>query len=823
MKNRARVSLYIASLLHDLGKPLERAGYDISAVGEWFKEPRYSHPRFGAAFLEVHKKELSGISEILDTVQRIVRNHHEPSALDETIVQLSDWLSAGERKFLEAEEGEEALKAKDARLVSIFSSVFKQVGDYDCYYKLGPLSFKKESIFPVKEGKIEKDKYEELVKLLERDFQNLSGFSPPTKLFADTFLETLFFLFYKYFWSVPAQTPKAGYRPDVSLFDHSRITAALSVCLFDNIEANLLSSKELETICRKLKNFNFDPPEDDEDTSKELFILVAGDLSGIQEFVFNIPSKGAAKSLKGRSLYLELLTELIAKYFLKELDLPIANLIYCGGGNFYLILPISAKKVLPKLRKKILEVLLNAHHGSLYMAVEWVQLAVKDFFGGRIVDRWRDLGEKVGQLKRKRFAELGLEENFAKLFGPFESEDRNADLCQVCHQRKELVKTTEEEEKICSFCNSFKELTGELKGAHYYSESAEEGKFFTSLSSYKEVFKSFGFDVTFERNPQAECLNYFLGDPLEWKVSTEVAGFRFIPLGIPLVEEEVKSFDEIAQDSEGVKALGLLKMDVDNLGCIFRKGLPEKQETLSRIAALSRLFHFYFSGYINTLWEKNFKETVYIIFAGGDDSLIFGAWDKLYEFMKLIREDFIRFVAENPNITISASFSMFPVKSPVVKSVAVAEERLSEAKGKAEVKEGLPSDFRYKNVISVLGVPLKYTEFQEMEGLYKELLSVKDRLSEEDALRLARKVIRATRGFKGILEDSLKGSLKPSRVWRFAYFLRKERRELKDTVEKLVARNEEIILENISGKKVVETHLIMPLAAKLVDFRLRRT
>ena len=43
--------------------------------------------------------------------------------------------------------------------------------------------------------------------------------------------------------------------------------------------------------------------------NKENKYIVKGDLSGIQNFIFNIPSKGAAKELKRRSLYVTNLAE----------------------------------------------------------------------------------------------------------------------------------------------------------------------------------------------------------------------------------------------------------------------------------------------------------------------------------------------------------------------------------------------------------------------------------------------------------------------------------------------------------------------------------
>lgn len=64
--------------------------------------------------------------------------------------------------------------------------------------------------------------------------------------------------------------------------------------------------------------------------------LVKGDLSGIQDYIFSIPSKGAARKLKARSRYVEEKTKAIAKRIKSMYNNYIE--LYMGGGNFYLFL-----------------------------------------------------------------------------------------------------------------------------------------------------------------------------------------------------------------------------------------------------------------------------------------------------------------------------------------------------------------------------------------------------------------------------------------------------------------------------------------------------
>ena len=72
---------------------------------------------------------------------------------------------------------------------------------------------------------------------------------------------------------------------DVSVYTQSKLVAAIAVCLAAYTE-------ETDTDITALNETS--------DASKP-FLVVSGDFSGIQSFIYTIPSKGALKSLRGRS------------------------------------------------------------------------------------------------------------------------------------------------------------------------------------------------------------------------------------------------------------------------------------------------------------------------------------------------------------------------------------------------------------------------------------------------------------------------------------------------------------------------------------------
>ena len=74
-------------------------------------------------------------------------------------------------------------------------------------------------------------------------------------------------------------------------------------------------------------------------------LFVGGDLSGIQKFIYNITSKRAMVSLKGRSHYLKIKTEEVYDAILNIPEIKNSGFssdemkIYCSGGKFYLQVP----------------------------------------------------------------------------------------------------------------------------------------------------------------------------------------------------------------------------------------------------------------------------------------------------------------------------------------------------------------------------------------------------------------------------------------------------------------------------------------------------
>jgi CRISPR-associated protein Csm1 len=74
-----------------------------------------------------------------------------------------------------------------------------------------------------------------------------------------------------------------------------------------------------------------------------------------------------------------------------------------------------------------------------------------------------------------------------------------------------------------------------------------------------------------------------------------------------------KTFEDLAGNGS-FKRLGVLRMDVDNLGKIFISGLPADQQNLATYSTLSFMLDLFFSGYLNVIRGRDeFKDWVNIL------------------------------------------------------------------------------------------------------------------------------------------------------------------------------------------------------------------
>jgi len=679
-------TVILGALLHDVGKfyqrGLERGRGDHQRLGD---------ECFGQYFAENLSPPFS--QEEIGLIRSAINNHHG----FEKFVTLADWLSAGmERIGLEDEEHGDPSRE---RLQSVFEKVCLSKNDVktnEYAYRLKPLSLKeREDLFPAP-NLPEQDLREEYKSLWEGFVEELKNI--PTQN-PRSYLNAFYAILQKYTWCIPSAAYK--HEPDISLFDHAKTTAAIAGCLYH---------------CKRAG----------ESTDKE-FLIVAGDISGIQNFIYRITKAqgegGISKRLRGRSFYLLLLQEVIAKYIIERAGLFTTNILFCGGGRFELLLPNTkeAQEILKDAIREINRWLFDEYGGELGIVIESVETDRNGLgeYGSLLVQ----IDEKLSKAKKIKFNTLFKDSSF----WCEEKETTNIKICKVCN-----ISKVEDDKKPCERCELHKKIGKELPKIKYliYSSSKVD-----RLGNEPIQFGNFG---TVYMMPEGTSIkeDWLKSDKiLEIQkindLSELITGFRFIGNTAPAAKEgfsiddnsededkkvdkdNVLSFEMIADASIGDKRIGILKMDVDFLGLIFAIGLEDeknpKRKSISRIANLSRSMDMFFAGYLNKICDDVYKEwkndvnnkwehkdkvnqIFYIVYSGGDDLLIVGPWSEMPKLAKKINDEFKGYTCNNPDINISAGIFFCKPKYPISLAAKAAGEQLETSKDKGRMSITLFGD-----------------------------------------------------------------------------------------------------------------------------------
>lgn len=718
----------LAGLLHDIGKVVQR-----SKTAPW-KPPedvddsgQPVHAAWTIGFVQHYVPERYRAAALAGGY------HHHPGksvALDSDLsrlVALADKLSAGERADVDE-------KRTRPQLLSIFDRVDltpeKKTFQDIHYLPLHPLQLDRRVIFPSEKILTEDQAglaYDDLRQGLERE---LAVEIEDPQLYLENALSVL----QRYTWCVPS----AYYHslPDVSLYDHSRMTAALAVCLAQK------SHDEVQSLLTAVEN-DFDGKANDVD--KELLaqpaaMLIGGDISGIQDFIYTISSRKAAKTLRGRSFYLQLLTEAILRYVLRELGLPYTNVIYSGGGHFYILAPLAAEGKLPAIRQYMTDTLVTHHSSALYLAVGWSQVPAIGFKVNEFPHYWDEMYAELNKAKNHRFSELG-DQMYARIFTPEPVGGNPDDTCSVCgeDQRKVQPITDEDEAgRICSLCRSFDEEIGaRLPGSRFLAlgiSAPQPGR----SGTVRDILAAFGLSYQFLANGEesvtlkADSITLWaLDDPVNgWPKTGGRPAARMLRYVVNQVPPH--SFDKLQEKAKGgFEKLGVLRMDVDNLGNIFKTGLANS--TLARMAALSFSMSLYFEGWVKDLCRRGeLSGLIYAVYAGGDDVFLIGPWDRMPDLALAIVDDFEAYTGGNKSLHISGGLAFIGGKYPVYQ----AAEDAGEAEAKAKKVTG-------KNAFTFLDIPWKWEEFHLLQERKDQLVRFVGKEEEEGGPQAILQILRS--------------------------------------------------------------------------------
>lgn len=731
----------LAAWLHDIGKFAQRAGEGRSALEHEYCPQRngrstHLHVLHTDYFIE----NLLPLPEELESSRGVIADlaasHHraEGKSREHLAIQLADRLSSGMDRTESEEEGNFIADRMDA----IFSKVRLNGKGPDekapaLKYKLLPLNYS-DAIFPAADARIGPDYralWQEFLAALKK---------MPCDMGVGAWMATLVSLLERYSWCIPSSTWRT--MPDVSLFDHSATTAAITQAILG---------------C---------PAE------RESFILFGGDLSGIQTFIFGQEEpadKGAARLLRARSFLLQAVTRSIWLSLLARLKLDHAAKIMDSGGRFVLLLPGGIGEQLENFEYEVEKWLFEKFQGSIKINFAALELAKTDLEKKNFAASFRKFNDLLEEAKLHPFDRV-----FAGGASPvFWGDYSEYGECEFCHTRPGIK--MEDDVPVCARCAQLKKLGKVLPQARFIVFAA--GKSLSADAFSDLLFDNISLHVCVDAPPENDIRHalqilsirdepVFTVSPIaghaplitrkdieRWRENGQLQEL----LGKTFFREEecrpgdLKTFSMLAREAcvppatpdghwTSIPCLGVCKADVDNLGLVFSLGL-ENSFSLSCYAMLARMLNYFFAAHLMRVIEREFPD-IYVVFAGGDDVFVIGPWTAAISFALRMARDFRKFCAENPAVTISAGLPLLKPGLPMRAMREEAEELLESSKN---YRDGA------KNALSLFGVSSHWREAEKLLETGKWLAQLCD------GERISRAFLRRLLGYSRECGEFVKG------------------------------------------------------------------
>ena len=621
-------------LLHDIGKLVYRAGGDSG-----------NHSRQGREFLRQLWPEEKAILDCVGLHHAAELREAKPAADSPAwIACAADNLSAAaDRRKTEESEG------SFQRYLPL-ASVFTHMNGEHAGFSVSP--------YP-QDGKLRQpelalrelnaQQYQAAVEALRLRLAELPR--------SGEWLDSLLCLLESYTSMFPSST-FAGESPDVSLFDHLKTTAAIGSCISEYLAA--AGERDLK---RRLFT------EEKAFREEKAFLLYSADFSGIQRFLYMVASDKALRSLRSRSFFLELAMEHYIDELLQCCGVSRANLLYSGGGHCYVLLPNTehVQKAAESWNRRFNDWLSAEFGAALFLAHGWTACSGNELTNTPAESApykamFRRVSAAISRHKLHRYDAAQLR----ALNRPGQAGGRE---CKICGRTDRLI------DDRCPWCQLFVDLSEKIqtrdvyfvsrdgKTAHDFALPAAEGMVYFSLIDEKTARARLD-------GGEAVVRVYSKN-----KVYTGLRYSTRIYVGDYAYSNRM---DALARSAAGIRRIGVCRMDVDDLGQSFVAGFEcagastasERQHfvTLSRTAAFSRQLSLFFKCYINEILSGRYGNkpalAVTVVYSGGDDVFLVGAWNDTLEAAIRIRDAFRAFSCGS--LTISAGLCIvddhFPIR-----------------------------------------------------------------------------------------------------------------------------------------------------------------
>jgi CRISPR-associated protein Csm1 len=754
MKSKlAMYHLVFAALMHDIGKVIQRTGVadkwesrkhlDKCVFPPGQQYATYKHVMYTAEFLERYSLPLKD----WETVVEIAGCHHNDSVFQHTeyscflnyLIEADRTASSWDREKGE-ENNNDKQRYKKAPLYSIFDQITLTKDNQSQekhYYKLAKRSADA-LLSPRKQESplvLLTDQYNEIWTGFLAEFEQVYHYyldlckkrgEDFIEFHYSQYIDAVESLMEQYFWCVPANTNELY--PTNSLYHHSRNTATIA--------ASLLQANEYYGLSR--------------DNQDKTFRILLADLNGIQSYLFGLnPEKvtKTSKLLRSRSFQINILMDLIAYKIVNELSLSRLNIFMNVGGKWAMVIPNSedVTNKLMDVKKAIENELFERYMGRLSVNLNWETEASLDDLNkynfSKTLETCLSIAEKE---KYDRFSTC-LKDNGGWLKDRFivnEDPLYNSNICSYCYRRSDNNNhNADGDEKVCLHCYNEIQLGEQLVKKSVYAISYSSSGSEQGLINFSDLeFKAVSGDTGEIRlKPSAwyfrineKSLNLHI--PLRQIANSVPKHDDDSLLTFEEIAERGRTFNEETGNHLGIIANAVVKGDVDNLGLIFQSGLLKSDKngrpycSITDYTTLSSMIDYFFSVYVPYVIRRDFADSIYTVYAGGDDFCLIGAYNKIIDFVIRMNEDFRSFTSRNPDLHFSASIVLMHPKEPVRFAINIAEDKLKLAKRKNIGKERKNKLYVFETIVpwhkvaELVSMADKFEQFLDEEKIKMQFL-----------------------------------------------------------------------------------------------------
>ena len=411
----------------------------------------------------------------------------------------------------------------------------------------------------------------------------------------------------------------------------------------------------------KIYDFKYKSKNIDDILQEENYLIV-GDFWGIQSFIFDgLTTKNAAKVLRAKSAFVQIIMEVVAKYICDSAKVDDSHILTTNAGKFEVLLPTDID--ITAIQQKLDDYFINNFYGISGIGLAKIRVNKNEW-----QKDYKNFREQVAkEVEKTKFKKFDLINKNPIL--EYDEGIDNQSLCDICNVRKKEDKKDE-----CKVCDSFIKLGKRLA-------NFEVSELVSIKKLYIDIFDDYDCDIVIDER----LVSY-----------------------VPTNDKNILTFEEIAQSSckdskTGIKALGILKADVDGMGNFIKtSNITNHFENFDEF---SKGLDSFFSLYVTDRLKQDYKN-IYTVFAGGDDLFLVGAWDEVMDFSRKIRDIFLKYI-KNKGLTISFGIAIAKPHTPISYLANHTEELLE-----------LSKEIEGKDSLTIWGESVKWNSYIE---IYKKL------------------------------------------------------------------------------------------------------